>query len=146
MEASGNKLLKAGPAMPLLVDKILGSEEYTELVNLIRLDAEVSATEILQQLQRMPAMVQSENPKNIDFSAHSHDSKVSWSLGSLSSGVYPGSEDLLIIEQQLQPSQPLNARKNAVQVNYFLKRFCRRILSRICYLKSFGKYLKILSS
>jgi hypothetical protein len=119
-EASGIKYLKVGPAMPLLVDKILGSEEYMELVNIIGLDAELSAVEIIQQLQKKPVIVvPNDNPRNIEFSAQSHDSKVSWSLGSLSSGVYPGSEDLMTIEKQLQPMQPLGVRKNAVQVSCF---------------------------
>lgn len=87
-----------------------------DLVTMIGNFAESTSAEIIENLQKR---ITSTSNENNESSAQSIDSKNSWSLGSLSSGVYPGTEDLIAIENQLQTNQPIGVRLNAVQVIFY---------------------------
>ncbi|KAJ2991293.1 hypothetical protein HDV02_003863 [Globomyces sp. JEL0801] len=133
----------AEPVIPLLIDKILSSSQYTQLVNQIANDAMESTAEILDHLPKKNASNHSqsnsisnsnsnsnshngnqnikftncdEQRHDASFSAHSTNTLESWSLGSLSSGVCPGTDDLQTIAVQLQPSHSFPIRLTGAQL------------------------------
>ncbi|KAI8897017.1 broad-minded protein-domain-containing protein [Globomyces pollinis-pini] len=133
----------AEPVIPLLIDKILSSSQYTQLVNQIANDAMESTAEILDHLPKKNSSNHSqsnsisnsnsnsnshngnqnikftncdEQRHDASFSAHSTNTLESWSLGSLSSGVCPGTDDLQTIAVQLQPSHSFPIRLTGAQL------------------------------
>ncbi|KAJ3254298.1 hypothetical protein HK103_007268 [Boothiomyces macroporosus] len=84
-------------------------ENYIQLVDAIAKDAAESANELLNHLPNLQKKnlnsLEFQNQKNdSSFSGHSSGSVQSCSLGSLSSGVCPGVDDLQTIISQLHPS------------------------------------------
>ncbi|KAJ3324109.1 hypothetical protein HDV06_000650 [Boothiomyces sp. JEL0866] len=114
-------LIKVEPIVPLLVDKILSSTQYIQLVDSIAKDAAESANELLNHLPNLQKKnlnsLEFQNQKNdSSFSGHSSSSIQSCSLGSLSSGVCPGIDDLQTIISQLHPSLAFPIRLSGAQL------------------------------
>ncbi|KAJ3276613.1 hypothetical protein HDV01_004146 [Terramyces sp. JEL0728] len=112
-------LTTAEPIVPLLVDKILSSSQYLQLVDSIAKDAAESANELLNHLPNM----QKKNINSLEYqkndssiSGLSSSSVQSCSLGSLSSGVCPGVDDLQTIVAQLHPSLAFPIRLSGAQL------------------------------
>jgi hypothetical protein len=108
---------ESNPAVPILIDKILGSKEYTEFVQSIGNDAEAAVSEILEQMRQVPS---DSNVKDDTFSDLSVKSMESWSIGSLSSGTCPDLDELRMIAKKLGPHQSLSTRlEGATQLKAF---------------------------
>jgi hypothetical protein len=110
-------LQESEPAMPLLIDKILGSKDYSDLVQSIGDDAEEVVSEILEQMREVPSL---SNVKDESFSDLSVKSMESWSVGSLASGICPDLDELKLIANKLGPNQSLSTRlEGATQLKAF---------------------------
>jgi hypothetical protein len=115
--------------LPVLVDKILASSEYAELVGSLGRDAELASAAILEGLHRQVSRAESTRQDQI-FSANSQDSKISWSLGSLASGCCPSIEDLQSISKRINPDNQLEERVTAVEVDLFNAAFAILLYGR----------------
>lgn len=113
--------------IPIIVDKVLVSKKYSNLVQEVSKDAQQSAIELLKQLpkndgnnQRSANINSSQyhhqRSHDSSFSGHSTGTIESCSLGSLASGICPKDNELQSIIDRLNPKQPLAIRNAAAQL------------------------------
>lgn len=116
--------------IPIIVDKILASKKYLNLVNQVASEAQQTATELLKQIkmgnsagsgvagaQRGGTGGHSlRSVTDSSLSGHSAGTVESCSLGSLASGICPKDDELQSIVDQLHPRQPYTVRFAAVQL------------------------------
>ena len=113
--------------IPIIVDKVLVSKKYSNLVQEVSKDAQQSANELLKQLPKNDGNNQRSANSNSSqyhhqrshdssFSGHSTGTIESCSLGSLASGICPKDDELQSIIDRLNPKQPLAIRNAAAQL------------------------------
>ena len=116
--------------IPIIVDKILASKKYMNLVNQVASEAQQTATELLKQIKMgnsagsggagaLRGGTGGHSLRSItdsSLSGHSAGTVESCSLGSLASGICPKDDELQSIVDQLHPRQPYTVRSAAVQL------------------------------
>jgi hypothetical protein len=98
------------PEIPHLVDKILSSLDYSELLQNISLDAQDIVVEMMDQSSESNILREKQ-----DFVSANSNNTESWSMGSLTSGNCPGIDELLSILFNLGRQQTTMTRLDASQ-------------------------------
>ncbi|KAJ8326199.1 hypothetical protein QVD99_002342 [Batrachochytrium dendrobatidis] len=102
-----------------LMDKIITSQEYARLVHQITQDAKLSVEHLLDHVGSKGYLEDASSKvfhsQDSSFSAHSAATYESSSIGSITSGVCPGADELKHMFGHLHPGQPFECRVSAVQ-------------------------------
>eukprot|EP00842_Homolaphlyctis_polyrhiza_P000608 jgi/Hompol1/1548/HPOL_005322-RA len=104
--------------VPAVVDKILGSPEYNTLLAQISDDAKRSINHLLEHVKIKGSQDETFSlnmNQELSFSAHSSATYESSSVGSISSGICPGLDELKHMFGHLHPTQSFENRLSAVQ-------------------------------